>query len=456
MALTPPVEAEAEIEVEGTGDLATRRFRRAAATSAVAIVARSVGVAGNLLLVPLTLGYLGEERYGVWATVLSLVALVSLSDLGIGNALVSRIATADAEGRPDHAARDLSTALVVFCAIAAALLAAFAATFGVIPWHDVFNLAPGDDLVDEARRAAAVLVVIVLARLPADIVVNVRRGYQQGYVNAWFEIVAGVSKVALVALAVRLDLGLPWLVLAASGGMVVASLVNWVLMVRARPELRPHLGAADRATASALVRSGGLFLSLQIVSIVAFSADNFVAAQVLGPAAVTQYAVPSQVTLAAIGVIGLLSAPLWPAYAEALARHDHPWVLRTLSRSLLLCGGVGLGTSIVLLAFGRPLIEVWSRGEVVPSLSLLLGLCVWIVLATTGMAVAMFMNANGVVRFQVVCGGLMATSNIVLSVVLARRIGVAGLIWGTDISYALFMVIPYATYLVRWRRSVLA
>ena len=38
----------------------------------------------------------------------------------------------------------------------------------------------------------------------------------------------------------------------------------------------------------------------------------------------------------------------------------------------------------------------------------------------------------------------MAVANILLSIALARRIGVSGLIWGTVISYSAFVVVPYA------------
>ena len=98
---------------------------------------------------------------------------------------------------------------------------------------------------------------------------------------------------------------------------------------------------------------------------------------------------------------------------------------------------------MLVLAGGR-IVDVWSRGKVHPHASLLIGLGLWLVLGSAGNALAMFLNAAHIVRLQVVCATLMAVANILLSIALARRIGVSGLIWGTVISYSLLVVLPYA------------
>jgi O-antigen/teichoic acid export membrane protein len=136
--------------------------------------------------------------------------------------------------------------------------------------------------------------------------------------------------------------------------------------------------------------------------------------------------------------------PLWPAYADALARGDVPWVMRILRRSLIATTTAAtLGATVFVLAGGW-IVDTWSRGKVHPHASLLIGLGLWLILGSAGNALAMFLNAAHIVRMQVVCATLMAVANIVLSIVLARHIGVAGLIWGTVISYSALIVLPYA------------
>ncbi len=64
--------------------------------------------------------------------------------------------------------------------------------------------------------------------------------------------------------------------------------------------------------------------------------------------------------------------------------------------------------------------------------------------------IAMFLNAAHVVGLQVVCSSLMAVANIMLSIVLAQKFGAAGVVWGTVISYSVFIVLPHSVLVVLW------
>ncbi len=48
----------------------------------------------TLISLPLAVRYLGPERYGVWATVVSVAVWVNLLDLGIANSLTNLVSQA--------------------------------------------------------------------------------------------------------------------------------------------------------------------------------------------------------------------------------------------------------------------------------------------------------------------------------------------------------------------------
>src|SRR3989304_4466229 len=76
-------------------DTATRegrsreRYRRVALTAITSVAARGVALLSLVISVPLTLSYLGTERYALWMAVSSLLAALASLDLGIGNGLVT-------------------------------------------------------------------------------------------------------------------------------------------------------------------------------------------------------------------------------------------------------------------------------------------------------------------------------------------------------------------------------
>ena len=105
--------------------------------------------------------------------------------------------------------------------------------------------------------------------------------------------------------------------------------------------------------------------------------------------------------------------------------------------------------SAALVVVGLPLIAIWAGTSVEPSFQLILAVGIWTTLNAVGNAVAMLLNGAQVMRFNVVSAVLMATANILLSIALTARIGVAGVVWGSVIAYSVFTLVPMALYTPR-------
>src|ERR1035437_1553951 len=78
------------------------RYRRAAATAIATFAAKGANMLVLLISVPLTVGYLGQERYGLWMTITSTLSVLSFADLGVGNGIGNAVAFA--MGKSDYRA----------------------------------------------------------------------------------------------------------------------------------------------------------------------------------------------------------------------------------------------------------------------------------------------------------------------------------------------------------------
>ena len=382
----------------------------------------------GFVIVPVVLNYLGHERYGVFATITAMAGLVGWADLGLGNGLLSEVASAQGRDDSESTARVVSTAFFALLGLAIVLGVLFALVYPFVPWESIFNIS--GDAASGVGEAAAAFALGVLLALPLGVVQRAEIGMQEMFVaNAW-QVFGRLLALAGVIIAVALDASLPYLVLAVAVAPALALTGNGgELFFRRRPWLRPTLKRVDRDVAGALLRIGSLFFVLSIAIAVAYESDALVLTQILGPATVTTYAVTMRVFLVVPAFAGFVLTPLWPAYGEAISRGDTPWVRETLRRAvkgglLLSVSGAGL-----LALVARPFIDVWAGFR--PPYLLIAAAAIWVVVMTLGAVLAAFLNGARVIRAQIVLALMMMIANLGLSILFTHWVGVSGVIWGS-------------------------
>ncbi len=430
------------------------RYRRAGLSTVVSIAARAIQIFTSLVTVPLTLHYLGPQRYGMWMVMSSLIAMLGFADLGLGYGLLNAVSGAHGRDDKEEAARYVSSAFFALVAISILLLAAFAAGYTIVPWGRLFNVST-PQAVAEAGPAVAVLFLSFALGLPLGVVSRVRSGYQEGFIDSAWTAAGNLLSLALVLLAVAVRAGLPVLVLAMQAGALLATAMNGAELFWHRfPWLRPRWSAGSRTAAHAVVGIGLYFFVLQIAGAVAYQSDSLVLAHVIGPNAVAQYAVPMKLFMMIPMILGLLYVSLWPAYAEAFARGDRNWAMVTLRRSIWTAVLIGVPSCTALVAVGKPVIRLWVGSSVEPTILLLAAAGTWAALNCVGGAFAAFTNGAGILRLPAALSVLMMIGNLALSILLTMRIGVSGVLWGSVIAQVAFMLVPMTVYLVwRFRRA---
>lgn len=426
---------------------ASERHRRVVLSALAAALAKIISVATVLISVPLTLHYLGPERYGMWMTISSLAAILAFADLGIGNGMLNAIAAAN--GRDDRAAIRgfVSSGFFGLSLVSLGLMCFFVAAYRFIPWPELFNVQSGI-AQQEVGPAVAVFFICFALAIPLTIVQRVQMALQCGFLSSLWQCLASVFALIGVLVAIRYEAGLLWLVLAFVGVPLVVSALNSVVFFNyMQPEIAPARRAITRAAATQLVRTGGLFLILQLVAAVTYASDSFVITQMLGASAVADYAVPERMFSLITVMLAMLFAPLWPAYGEAIERGDVAWVRHTLRRSVACAAALAFVFSVPLILLGPWLIELWIGTTVVPTMTLLISLAVWKSIEAVGNSLSAFLNGANVVRIQLAISSITMIAAISLKVLLVPVIGVSGTVWATVIAFSVCALIPYAIIL---------
>ena len=421
------------------------RYRRAALTTFTSVVARGAMVLSTLVAVRLTVRYLGTERYGLWMTITSIVGMMSFADLGIGSGLLNAIS--EAHGRNDQLSvhKYVSSAFFVLLGIATILVGAFAIAYPSAPWPRVFNVTSATAM-REAGPAVFVFWVFFALNIPLDVVQRVQTGYQEGFETNLWNAAGSLMGLCCLLVAMHFEVGLPWLLLSLSSGQLLGIFGNWSHeFIWVRPWLLPGPRFWDWAAARKILSTGVMFLILNISAVFTAPVDNIIISQILGPAAVTQYAVPMRLFLIVVSVSLMFVLPLWPAYGEAMARGDVQWVRVTLINSLRYSMIVFAPVALGLALFGKVIVHIWVGPQIQPSYALLVGMATWTVIAIFGNAVATFFNGTNHLKVQVLSAAIMAIANLVLKLIFTRHFGLWAIPWATVLS-SVISLLPQVWY----------
>ena len=431
--------------VHNEADRSRERYRRALLAAVASAAARAVSVFTVVISIPITLRYLGVDRFSVWMTITSLTALLTFADLGLGNGLMNAVARCHANEDPAGLRAYTSTALLVLGGLTLLLSAAAVGSASIVPWAALLAVDPRLLSAPELARVMTVFIICLAVGIPLTVVQKVQLALQLGYLASLWQLAASIAALLALLAAVKLQASLAWLVVASFGTpSLVLAASGIIFWTRQRPAERPALRLANATYGLELARSGGLFFVIQVAGAVAFASDTLIIAHVLNPRAVAQYSVASRLIDGLVMVTALFLTPLWPAYADAFARGDGRWIRKTLVTSM---AGTVIATALfgaLLVGVSRPLTLVWVGPQVEYSMALFALCCVWGVVKAAGNALAMFLNGVGWIGFQALVAVVFACAVIPLKVVFAHEFGVIGVPVALAIAYIATIAVPYA------------
>lgn len=312
----------------------------------------------SLIAIPLFLGTVGAEGYGLMVTVMSFMGYLSFADAGLSWGSMILIAQAQGRGGKAEIAHIVRHSAVLAAGsglLMAGVLAAvwFAAGAG---WRlPMFAHHP------ESDRLIVIAGLQLALGLQFGVVYNLFQGLQEGY---WTGLYSGLSRLSGLGAAMA-TAHLTHRVDAMMGAQLLCSLffggAATVHAWRKHPWAFQPGPWTDRAQFGEQVRIGAKNFLFQIGRTLGGTAPTLGISAILGPAAVPLYTVPTTLLSLCFMPINTWNTSLQSAYGEAWVAGSRGWVRDTFRRSLersLAFGGLGVG---LFLALGDDFIRIWTH-----------------------------------------------------------------------------------------------
>ncbi|MGX7671276.1 lipopolysaccharide biosynthesis protein [Plantactinospora sp. DSM 117369] len=328
--------------------------RRLTRNSASLIAARIVMAVAGLASLPVLYDQLGAARFGVWALLGGLVAIVALVDLGLGSALVRQVAGALSDTLHRSARLALGVGLVWGLVL---WLVASAGTLVGWPW--LARLLQLNELADEARQAALTLLLGLLCDGVALPWRAVLEGTQRYTALAWAGGGTAVLGAALAVLVVRLGGGLLALAVSAAATSALRAALVIAAARRWRPRLRPTLRGARSDELRQLLRYG---LRVQVTGAAGaanLELDRFVLSGTAGPTVAGGFELGSRLLNMLRLPPAIVLLTIFPMAVTRAATEGPAWLDRfhlTATKWLTAFAAV---SSALLVVSADPLVRLW-------------------------------------------------------------------------------------------------
>lgn len=332
---------------------------------------------------------LGAEQYGAWATLVSTLVWIQMSDLGIGYVIKNRVAA-----RED---------LAVLCdQIAVAVQLAFLIGLALIVLYVLGGMRLS--VVRDFPLEAGVIYITAFLCLPAMIGVNILQGLNLSTVSFQASMLQSLAWLVLV-LSLGRDVSLRTLAFAFAALWLLNSTYTFFRGYRALGLGRLSFGIRllkrrPLSDALPLLRIGGAFFLLQISSLVLFNLGTYLAYSYFSASAAARYDILNKIYQIPMTLFNVLIAIAWSSIATFISRGQ----VASLSQLHTRLVGVSLGGGVLLLASSMvivgPFVRLYSHEQLEAEQVEIFWFAAQIVTQMVAYAGAVFMNAAERLRTQ--------------------------------------------------------
>jgi O-antigen/teichoic acid export membrane protein len=394
---------------------------------------KGYSAAVSLLIIPVTLSILGDDKYGVWVTLFNLLLMLETFDLGIGNGLKNKVTSLFFKENTEKVQDYISTAYVVLGATSILFCVLFILPWNYINWADVFNV--NQSLNNELKKVVGTTVLLSNAFFFVNLISKILVSLHKAAYSAFFSAISN-TLILGVFLAfkehLKEDLFAVGLIYCLTPVLVIGGLSFWLFFGELK-KIRPSFRAFKKRIAKQLISPGSKFFVIQLTTLIIFQTDTLIISHFLTPAEVTPYNIIYRYFSTVIIIVAVVLTPFWSAVNEAYTKKNLGWI-RKMFKAQLKYYLILIFLVLAMLAASKNIINIWIGKEHIIPATLSLSMAIFTVITIWNIMIGNVLNGINELAVQVKANLISVGINIPLSIYLIREHGVEGVIISTSIS----------------------
>lgn len=407
--------------------------------SILSVVYKFVSVGVSLFSAPLVLACLGQEKYGIWVSLLSIVSWIYYFDLGIGNGLRNKLAISITNRDEEESKKLLS---ISYLLIGLMSFGIFMIAFVILQLFDVGKALEIDYIDEDINAIILCALLFACINFVASLANNTLYALQQASSVSFFNILGQGFYVIAMAIYLYKDYDLLMSVAIAEGGaQLLKNIVESIWVYGRNKELRFSIKNLDVSYSKGIMAFGLQVFAMNMAALVLNTGDNLVITKFLGAADVTPYNFCYKYFGMINGFFLAVITPLLSAYTAAYAKGDIQWLKKTVKKSLKLYALFFLGIIGCGIIF-EPFSKIWLRQDLNYGFDLIFYTGLYYALLMFTHCFSTLLMGLGVIGKSTILNVMEAILNIPISIFFTVNcsMGVNGVILGSVICMAMSAV----------------
>ena len=371
----------------------------------------------NIIYTPLLLSYLGDAKYGLWATILSIISWINLCDIGIGNGLRNILTSELAGNKLEEARKSVSTAYIVLSSISLAITIVLVIVSISLNWKKVLNI--DFDITWVMAISFAGIAVNLVLGLGKIVLYVLQESERIPILNLSASI---IQVLGILFLKQYTEADLLYVALLFGLSSSVVYLLYDIRLAKRYYYCQISFLYFDKNKVRLLFNTGFVFLFLQLGGIALTSTDNVLISNLFGTEAVTPYNSVTRLFCAIEALYIALIAPIWARTAVAREQNDYVWI-ESLTKKLIGVVGV-LGIALFVISFFyEDIAEIWLRKRLVYENGLIFCTVLCTVFEMIVATLSSILNGLNILKPQAIAVAITVPLNIPCSIILATNFG---------------------------------
>ena len=395
----------------------------------LSMLCKPIGMLISLFYTPILLNYLGEESYGIWSTILSVINWINYFDIGIGQGLRNVLASSVAVEDKSKSQKAVSTGYITLSIIS---IVVFVVGFFIIMFSNVSRILNTTIPIRSVLMVSFLFICInFVMSLSKTMLYATQQAEKVGFMTVLMQ---GINLIGILILS-KFSSGNLFAVACVIGFSGVFVNVFFTKKIwNNYSYLVPHLSQFHVSELKEICNIGVKFFLVQIVALVLYSTDNILIVRMFGPTQVTPYSTCYTMFGVVNGLFSAMISPLWSQYTVAMEKRDYKWIKKNICNLDKMLIPFSFLLLILVFVF-EPISCVWLHKSLVYPKGLILYMGMYYFLSIWGSIYANVLNGMSKINMQLSLGCVVAVLNIPLSVFLGKncKMGSAGVCLATVI-----------------------